>query len=68
VVATEVLLVDGGSGECEVSGLVEEVDVILASSLVVFLGVVGDPRRVVGDVRGHNGLGAIHQEERREAC
>jgi hypothetical protein len=43
VVAAEALLIDGSPGECKVPGLVEEVDVVLASAFVFFLGVVGDP-------------------------
>jgi hypothetical protein len=42
VVAAKALLVNGRSGECEVSCLVEEVDIVLPSALVLFFGVVSD--------------------------
>jgi hypothetical protein len=42
MVAAEALLVNGCPGECEVSCLVDEVDVVLPSMLVLFFDIVGD--------------------------
>jgi hypothetical protein len=44
VTAAKALLVDGCPGECEVSRLVEEVDIVLTSALVLLFGVVYNSR------------------------
>jgi hypothetical protein len=67
VVSAQALLVNGRSGECEVSFLVEEIDAVLADELVFFFGVIDDPWRVVVDVGRHDSFGAVHQEEGRVA-
>ena len=63
VIMAEALLADGGPGECEFSILVEEIDSVLTGELVLFFRVVDDAWRVVVDVRGHDGLRPVDQEE-----
>jgi hypothetical protein len=60
VVASETLLVYGRPGEREVSLFVEEVNSVLAGTLVFFFDVVGDLWRIVVDVGGHDCFGAIN--------
>ena len=67
VIAAESLLVDCSSGEGELSCLLEKNQGVLTIGLVVFFDVVGNPRRVVLEVGWHDGLRAVHHEERGEA-
>ena len=57
------MLVDGGPGEREFSILVEEIDSVLTGELVLFFRLIDDAWRVVVDVRGHDGLRPVDQEE-----
>src|SRR5664279_4722262 len=65
MIVAQALLVDSGAGECDVSSLVECVDVVFYCSVRVLLSVGGNPRCVVADIRWQHRLCTVDHEKRR---
>ena len=67
MIASEALLIYGGSGHSQQPGLFDQVDSIFTSFFGFGFSVQLDPWRVVLDISRQDGFGPINEEEWREA-